>query len=146
MSITDEKEVNRMQKLKTAIIDIGSNTIRLAMYQYDKDEGLHEFDNIKTVARLRTHLLPSGEMSEEGIRTLAETLVSFKQILDDYGVTDIQTVATAAVRQASNNEQIIEKMKEESGIKIRYFIGRGRGLFWFFSRRKFNGYTISGDN
>ena len=98
MSITDKKEVNRMNKLKTAIIDIGSNTVRLAMYQYDKDEGLREFGNIKTVARLRTHLLPSGEMSEEGIRTLAETLVSFKQILEDYGVTDIQTVATAAVR------------------------------------------------
>ena len=70
-----------MEKLKTAIIDIGSNTIRLVMYQYDKDEGLHEFGNIKTVARLRTYLLPSGEMDEDGIRKLSETLVSFKQIL-----------------------------------------------------------------
>jgi len=133
MSITDEKEVNRMQKLKTAIIDIGSNTIRLAMYQYDKDEGLHEFDNIKTVARLRTHLLPSGEMSEEGIRTLAETLVSFKQILDDYGVTDIQTVATAAVRQASNNEQIIQSMEQESGLNVTILSEEEEAYFGFLA-------------
>ncbi len=46
-----------MRNLKTAIIDIGSNTIRLVLYKYDKNEGLHEFGNIKTVARLRTHLL-----------------------------------------------------------------------------------------
>lgn len=122
-----------MHKLKTAIIDIGSNTIRLAMYQYDKGEGLHEFGNIKTVARLRTHLLPSGEMSEQGIRTLAETLVSFKKILEDYGVTDIQTVATAAVRQASNNEQIVEKMKEESDIKIDILSEEEEAYFGFLA-------------
>ena len=133
MSITDKKEVNRMQKLKTAIIDIGSNTVRLVMYQYDKDEGLHEFGNMKTVARLRTHLLPSGEMSEEGMRTLSETLVSFKQILEDYGVTDIQTVATAAVRQASNNERIVEKMKEDSGIKIDILSEEEEAYFGFLA-------------
>ena len=125
--------MNRMHQLKTAIIDIGSNTVRLVMYQYDKEAGLHEFGNIKTVARLRTHLLPSGEMSEEGIQTLADTLVSFKKILEDYGVTDIQTVATAAVRQASNNEQIIKKMKETSGIKIDILSEEEEAYFGFLA-------------
>ncbi|MEO4054306.1 Ppx/GppA family phosphatase [Solibacillus sp. CAU 1738] len=106
------------QKLKTAVIDIGSNTVRLVMYRYDKNEGLHEFGNIKTVARLRTYILPNGEMSEEGIRLLAKTLLSFKKILQDYGVTDIQAVATAAVRQATNNEYIASRMKEETSIEI----------------------------
>ena len=122
-----------MEKLKTAIVDIGSNTIRLAMYQYDKDEGLHEFGNIKTVARLRTYLLPSGEMDEEGIRKLSETLVSFKQILEDYNVTDIQTVATAAVRQASNNEQIIQRMKQESGMDIAILSEEEEAYFGFLA-------------
>ena len=43
-----------LNELKTAIIDIGSNTIRLVLYQYDNEEGLRELGNIKTVARLRT--------------------------------------------------------------------------------------------
>ncbi|MCH7320757.1 Ppx/GppA family phosphatase [Solibacillus sp. MA9] len=107
-----------MKNLKTAIIDIGSNTIRLVLYSYNKNEGLREFGNIKTVARLRTYLLPNGEMSEEGIQLLADTLNSFRLILADYEVTDVKAAATAAVRQAVNNGEIIRRMQEETGIKI----------------------------
>ncbi|GLC87665.1 Ppx/GppA phosphatase family protein [Lysinibacillus piscis] len=107
-----------MEKLKTAIIDIGSNTIRLVLYQYDQEEGLRELGNIKTVARLRTYLLPSGEMSEEGIQVLTETLQTFKAMLDDFEVFDVKAAATAAIRQASNREQIITQMKERTGIQI----------------------------
>ena len=107
-----------MKSLKTAIIDIGSNTIRLVLYSYDKNEGLQEFGNIKTVARLRTYLLPNGEMAEEGIQLLADTLKAFQLILADYNVADVKAAATAAVRQARNNEQIIARMKQETGIKI----------------------------
>lgn len=122
-----------MKELKTAIIDIGSNTIRLVMYKYDKNEGLHEFGNIKTVARLRTHLLPNGEMAEEGIRLLSETLASFKQILNDYDVTDIQAAATAAIRQATNNEEIVERMKAETGIEIDILSEEEEAYFGFLA-------------
>lgn len=107
-----------MKNDKTAIIDIGSNTIRLVLYSYNKNEGLREFGNIKTVARLRTYILPNGEMSEEGIQLLADTLTSFCLILADYEVTDVKAAATAAIRQASNNEEIIRRMKQETGIQI----------------------------
>ncbi|MGM9949791.1 MAG: Ppx/GppA family phosphatase [Lysinibacillus sp.] len=122
-----------MDNLKTAIIDIGSNTIRLVLYKYDKNEGLHEFGNIKTVARLRTHLLPSGEMSEEGMRLLSHILSSFKQILEDYGVTDILAAATAAVRQATNREEIIERMKAETGIELDILSEEEEAYFGFLA-------------
>ncbi len=122
-----------MTKLRTAIIDIGSNTIRLVMYVYDQQEGLHEFGNIKTVARLRTHILPSGEMSEEGISLLEETLISFKQILDDYGVTDIQAAATAAVRQATNNEEIVQRMQQSTGIELEILSEEEEAYFGFLA-------------
>ncbi|MEG0471953.1 MAG: Ppx/GppA family phosphatase [Solibacillus sp.] len=107
-----------MENLKTAIIDIGSNTIRLVLYSYDKNEGLREFGNIKKVARLRTYILPSGEMSEEGIWLLADILNLFKLILDDYRIADVKAAATAAIRQAMNNTEIIARMKEETGLSI----------------------------
>ena len=72
-----------MKKQKTAILDIGSNTIRLVIYSYDERRGLREFENIKTVARLRTYIQTNGEMSEEGIELLQKILLSFRQMLDD---------------------------------------------------------------
>lgn len=107
-----------LNELKTAIIDIGSNTIRLVLYQYDNEEGLREIGNIKTVARLRTYLQPSGEMSDEGIQVLSETLLTFKAMLEDFEVTDVKAAATAAIRQATNRDKIIEEMKERTGIQI----------------------------
>lgn len=107
-----------MNQLKIAVIDIGSNTIRLVLYRYSKDTGLHEFGNIKKVARLRKYILSNGEMSEEGISLLKDTLISFKEILEDYQVDTVKAVATAAIRQASNNQEILSRMKKETGIKI----------------------------
>lgn len=107
-----------MNELKTAIIDIGSNTIRLVLYQYNYKEGLHELGNIKTVARLRTYIQPSGEMSEDGIQVLSETLLTFKAMLEEFEITDVKAAATAAIRQATNRDQIIAQMKEQTGIQI----------------------------
>lgn len=107
-----------LNELKTAIIDIGSNTIRLVLYQYNYEEGLQELGNIKTVARLRTYLQPSGEMSEDGIQVLSETLLTFKAMLEEFEIADVKAVATAAIRQATNRDQIIAQMKEQTGIQI----------------------------
>ncbi|WP_042471353.1 Ppx/GppA family phosphatase [Bacillus ndiopicus] len=107
-----------MKDMRTAIIDIGSNTVRLVMYRFSKDEGLREFGNMKKVARLRTYILPTGEMSEEGIQLLQDLLQSFKQILEDYNVKDIKIAATAAVRQATNNKEIVQRMQDQLGMTL----------------------------
>ncbi len=125
--------IENMENLKTAIIDIGSNTIRLVLYKYNRLEGLREFGNIKTVARLRTYLQPTGEMSEHGILLLAETLTSFKKIIDDYEVTDIKATATAAIRQAKNNQAIIKRMQDETGILIDLLTEEEEAYFGFLA-------------
>lgn len=123
--------MGKLTGLKTAIIDIGSNTIRLVMYQYNKNSGLHEFGNIKTVAKLRQYILPNGVMSEEGIHLLSKTLSSFNLILKDYEVNDIKAAATAAIRQATNNQEIIHRMKEETGIDIDILTEEEEAYFGF---------------
>ncbi len=122
-----------MKRLKTAIIDIGSNTIRLVFYQYDKNEGLHELGNIKTVARLRSYIESTGDMSEEGIQVLASTLKSFKKIIEDYEIIDVKAVATAAIRQAKNSKKIISRMKQETGIKIDLLSEEEEAYFGFLA-------------
>lgn len=107
-----------METFKTAMIDIGSNTIRLVLYSFSKEKGLNEFGNFKRVARLRKYIQPDGSMSEQGIEILKQTLVSFKEISEDYRVENIKAVATAAIRQANNNQEILERMENETGIQI----------------------------
>lgn len=108
-----------MKNDQIAVIDIGSNTIRLVIYRYDLNRGLKEIENIKVVARLRNYLLANGHLSNAGIIKLQNILGAFKTMLHDYGITNILATATAAIRQATNGPQILMKMKQEIGINIR---------------------------
>ncbi|KIL44700.1 Ppx/GppA family phosphatase [Jeotgalibacillus soli] len=105
-------------KQKTAVIDIGSNTIRLVIYDYEQDKGMKEIENIKTAARLRTYLDANGVMEREGIETLITTLHAFKEIIEYHHLTDIRIAATAAIRQAKNQLEIVKEVEETTGFRV----------------------------
>lgn len=106
-----------MENLR-GIIDIGSNSIRLVVYSYSFEKGLEEHHNIKTVARLSGYLTDENEMQEEGIDRLIETLQNFQAVLGDLEIKQPVIVATAAVRQATNQKYILERVFQETGFTI----------------------------
>lgn len=122
-----------MENDQIAVIDIGSNTIRLVLYKYDVNRGLKEIENIKVVARLRNYILPNGQLSEQGITTLQNVLGTFKTMLHDYGITKVLATATAAIRQATNGHIILQKMKKEIGIDIRLLSEEQEAFYGYFA-------------
>src|SRR5699024_12179798 len=104
---------------RIGLVDIGSNTIRLVLFEYDESTGLKELQNIKTPARLAQFLNEDYEMEDEGIDNLISILNSFKQIAAKYDVSDIYPVATAAIRQSVNVDGILERVQSEVGMKDR---------------------------
>ncbi|MBZ6526964.1 Ppx/GppA family phosphatase [Aerococcaceae bacterium DSM 111021] len=105
------------------IIDIGSNTIRLVIYGIDEFYNYIEIQNIKTPARLSQYLITDKDsehalMSQDGIDKLVETLVSFKAVADSFKVARILPMATAAVRQSANKEDILEQVKKATDLDI----------------------------
>lgn len=106
-----------MENLR-AIIDIGSNSIRLVVYSYSYELGLEEHHNIKTVARLSGYLDDNNHMSDEGVDQLIETLQNFASFLSDLNISNPVIAATAAIRQATNQQQIIERVKKDTGMTI----------------------------
>lgn len=84
------------------------------------DNGLRykEIENIKAVARLRNDLKENNVLGNEGISKLVEVLLSFKQIIKYHNLKQIKCVATATIRQATNQEIIIQKVKEYTGFDM----------------------------
>lgn len=103
---------------KWAIIDIGSNTIRLVVYKKTKYNFYKEVENIKAVARLRKYLNEEKILSYEGVKKCLTILKGFKEIIDFNGVNEIKCVATATIRQAVNKSDVLKKVKEELGFNI----------------------------
>ncbi|MBT2583815.1 exopolyphosphatase [Planococcus sp. ISL-109] len=108
-----------MEQEKYAIIDIGSNTIRLVIYTRDKSGRFSESENVKAVARLRNYLAEDNTLSEQGIGVLIDTLTSFQEVTRHHQLEAIKCVATAAVRQAKNQEAIIQRVADETDFTMR---------------------------
>ncbi len=118
---------------RLGLVDIGSNTIRLVIFEYSKETGLQELQNIKTPARLYQFLNNEKVMSERGIEVLCDTLNSFEKVAQKFDVHALYPVATAAVRQATNIEEVIDKVKENTGIEMRIISEKEEAFFGFYA-------------
>lgn len=106
---------------KIGILDIGSNTIRLVIYGIDDNFNYSELHNVKTPARLSENLIQEDDrtlMTQEGIDKLIKVLNSFKQVAESFAVADLLPMATAAVRQSANLEEIKQQVLAATGLKL----------------------------
>lgn len=104
---------------KYAIVDIGSNTMRLVIYFREKSGRLKEIENVKSVARLRNYLSDDGILVEEGICKLINTLRSFQEITRHHKLEEVRCVATATIRHAKNQQEVLQRVSEETDYSMR---------------------------
>ncbi|MTH53108.1 exopolyphosphatase [Bacillus mangrovi] len=108
-----------MDKDKYAIVDIGSNTIRLVIYERDASGRMKEVENVKAAARLRNYLNEENVLEEQGIALMIQTLKSFQEVARHHKLKTVSAVATAAVRQAVNKNEILLRAERETDFRIR---------------------------
>lgn len=102
-----------------AIIDVGSNSIRLVINHIDRNGCYKELYNYKTVARLSAHIDNTGDLTSEGIMVIFSTLARFKEIIVFHHVKKVTVVATAAMRRANNRDHVVKLVSARLGFSIR---------------------------
>lgn len=90
-----------------AIIDIGSNSIRLVVYG-GPPRAPAVLLNEKVTARLGKNVGEEGRLSEKGMKAALSALGRYAALLRLMGIADVETVATAAVRDASNGGDFLD--------------------------------------
>ncbi len=119
--------------MRLAAIDIGSNAARLLITDVTVDgNDIPSFtkDNlIRVPLRLGFDVFESGSISEHRIDMIMQTMKAYKLLLDVYNVKHLKTCATSAMRDATNGKEIIEKVKEETGIEIEIISGSDEASF-----------------
>ncbi len=95
-----------MDGTRTAIIDIGSNSIRLVVYQGPPRLPAILF-NEKVLAGLGRSLAQTGTIDAEAFALAGAALARFGALAREMGCDHVRTVATAAVRDASNGQDLI---------------------------------------
>ncbi|MBM6508027.1 MULTISPECIES: exopolyphosphatase [Staphylococcus] len=118
---------------RIGLIDIGSNTIRLVIFGFDKATGLNEILNIKTPARLSQYLTKDNDMNDEGIQVLTEALSSFNKVATKFKVDELHPFATAAIRQSNNQKDIIKKVKKDTGVEIKIVPEEDEAFYGYYA-------------
>lgn len=95
---------------RVAIIDIGSNSVRLVVYQGPARLPAVLF-NEKVMAGLGRSLSDTGAIEAGGLKLAASALARFATLAREMQVSELRTVATAAVRDASNGHLLIAAAK-----------------------------------
>lgn len=112
--------------MKFAAIDVGSNAIRLLFAQvFDMKEGpFFKKDSLFRVPiRLGHDSFVKRKISDEKADSLIKTMMAFKYLIEAYAPLDYMAIATAAMREAENSHEIVNAIKDETGIDLQVIEG-----------------------
>jgi exopolyphosphatase/guanosine-5'-triphosphate,3'-diphosphate pyrophosphatase len=101
-----------------AAIDVGSNSIRLSVAEYDPERGLRIVDEAKDQPRLAAGIAATGALDEQAMNRAIAALGRMREVADRRKVKRLRAVATSAVREASNGREFVARVKREVGIQL----------------------------
>lgn len=105
-----------------AVIDVGSNSVRLVVYRID-GRAMTPILNEKVMAGLGRDLSRTGALSKDGVDMALRALKRFATLLEAQGVKSVFPVATAAVREAKDGRAFAKRIKDETGLDLRILDG-----------------------
>ncbi len=120
--------------MKQALIDIGSNTVRLVVYNVVGIKYERKFDSKKNLGLL--NYIDKNRLTEEGYIKLKTTLKNMMQQISLIGCDNIFCFATAAMRRVKDIYNIIEMIYCETGIRINLISGEKEAFYDYLSMRE----------
>jgi exopolyphosphatase / guanosine-5'-triphosphate,3'-diphosphate pyrophosphatase len=118
---------------RMAAIDIGTNSIRLMVGEPLRSGNYRILDEEKESTRLGASLGKTGRLDPLAVEKSLAVLRRMKQIAEGFQVTQLRTIATCAVREASNGADFRRRALEELGIEIEVISAKQEALLAFFS-------------
>ncbi len=113
--------------MKFASIDIGSNAVRLLFCNVLEDKGKVVFKKaelIRIPLRLGEDAFLRKKITKQKADRLVTTMKAFKHLISVHDVVDYRACATAALRTASNSEEIIKRIRREAGLPVTIIDGK----------------------
>ena len=105
-------------KQTAAVIDIGSGAVRMVVAEFGPQASIRRLENLSQPVRLGRDVFTTGRISAPVMRETMEILRNFKTVADTYGVKRLHAIATAAVREAVNRDNFVDKAFLLAGIDV----------------------------
>jgi exopolyphosphatase/guanosine-5'-triphosphate,3'-diphosphate pyrophosphatase len=104
---------------REAVIDMGSNSFRLVVFGYERGRYWQHVDEIREAVRVGEGMGDEQLLKPERIDLAVRTAGVFSSFCRASGITDVTTVATSAIRDARNRDELLARVREETGLEPR---------------------------
>ena len=109
----------RKSKRPVAVIEIGSNNIKMRVAQTDKLTGqIKDLDILEAPIALGHEVFNTGKATFDTLREISARLKGFLKVMEEYGVVNYRVVATSALRRAVNRSYVTDQLRIQTGIKV----------------------------
>lgn len=112
-----------------AMIDVGSNTVRMAIYEIDGDRVEMQMKRKHTVglaSYVKDHMLQRA-----GIDKVVEVIQEYRNFLDDLGIHSVTAFTTAAIRNAINGQDAVREISHRTRTNLTIMSGDDEATFDF---------------
>jgi exopolyphosphatase/guanosine-5'-triphosphate,3'-diphosphate pyrophosphatase len=122
-TVARRRSLNMSNTTRIGIIDIGSNSIRLVVYERNSLGAHRVLSEYKDSARLSERIGSNGLLEEHDVLSIVPILTHFTLLCKNHEVSSVRAVATAAIRNAANSHEIVSLLEQKSGLSIEVLSG-----------------------
>lgn len=114
---------------RIAIIDLGSNTTRLVVYDYTPGHSFHLVEEMREVVRLREGMGNGMALRAAAIERAQVAMRMFAGFCRSQGISEVLMTATSAVRDARNGDSFLARVRADTGWEPRLLSGEEEGRY-----------------
>ncbi|MFZ3472027.1 Ppx/GppA family phosphatase [Streptomyces sp. 4.24] len=127
--------------MRLGVLDVGSNTIHLLVVDAHPGARPLPAHSHKVELRLAELLDEYGAVTPEGVERLVSVIGGAVQAAEDKGCEDLLPFATSAVREATNADEVLSRVKAETGIDLPVLSGADEARLTFLAARRWFGWS-----
>lgn len=123
------------------MLDVGSNTVHLLVVDAHRGGHPTPMSSTKATLRLAEATDSSGKITRRGADRLVATVGEFAMIAASSGCAELMAFATSAVRDASNSEEVLSRVRSETGVELQVLAGEDESRLTFLAVRRWFGWS-----
>ncbi len=127
--------------MRLGVLDVGSNTVHLLVVDAHPGARPLPAHSHKVELRLAQLLDDSGAIDSDGVDRLVSVVHEALRAAEDKGVEELLPFATSAVREAGNADDVLARVREETGVELQVLSGAEEARLTFLAARRWYGWS-----
>jgi exopolyphosphatase/guanosine-5'-triphosphate,3'-diphosphate pyrophosphatase len=127
--------------VRLGVLDVGSNTVHLLVVDAHRGGHPTPMSSTKSSLRLAESIDDSGKLTRRGADKLVETVDEFARIATSSGCADLMAFATSAVRDAKNSDEVLARVRSQTGVDLQVLTGVDESRLTFLAVRRWSGWS-----